>query len=49
MFTVDRDQARESIAKIAALDFDIACFGHGRVLKGEASLHFRRLVEKLAR
>lgn len=49
MFTADYARARESFAKIAALEFDIACFGHGRVLKGEANLKFRRLAEKLAR
>ena len=49
MFTADREQARESIGKLAALEFDVACFGHGRVLKGEANLRFRRLAEKLAR
>lgn len=48
IYTADREQARESIAKIAALDFDIAFFGHGRVLKGEANLKFRRFAEKLA-
>jgi glyoxylase-like metal-dependent hydrolase (beta-lactamase superfamily II) len=49
MFTDDKRQARESIAKIAALEFDIACFGHGRVLRGQANLKFRRFAEKLAR
>lgn len=49
MFTADFQQAKESIAKLASLEFDIACFGHGRVLKGEANLKFRRLAEKLAR
>ncbi len=49
MYTVDPEQAKESIRKLAALEFDVACFGHGRVLKGEAHLRFRRLVEKLAR
>ncbi len=49
MFTADREQAKESIGKLAALEFDVACFGHGRVLKGEANLRFRRLAEKLAR
>jgi glyoxylase-like metal-dependent hydrolase (beta-lactamase superfamily II) len=48
-YTVDPHQARESIRKLAALEFDVACFGHGRVLKGEANLKFRRLAEKLAR
>ena len=49
MFTADREQAKESIRKLAALEFEVACFGHGRVLKGEANLKFRRLAEKLAR
>jgi glyoxylase-like metal-dependent hydrolase (beta-lactamase superfamily II) len=49
MFTADRQQAKESIGKLAALEFEVACFGHGRVLKGAANLRFRRLAEKLAR
>ena len=49
MYTVDPEQAKESIRKLAELEFDVACFGHGRVLKGEANLRFRRLAEKLAR
>jgi glyoxylase-like metal-dependent hydrolase (beta-lactamase superfamily II) len=49
MYTVNPQQARESIRKLAELDFDVACFGHGRVLKGEANLRFRRLADKLAR
>jgi glyoxylase-like metal-dependent hydrolase (beta-lactamase superfamily II) len=49
MYTADREQAKESIRKLAGLEFDVACFGHGRVLKGEANLRFRRLAEKLAR
>ena len=49
MFTADREQAKESVRKLAALEFEVACFGHGRVLKGEANLRFRRLAEKLAR
>ena len=43
------EQAKESVRKLAALEFEVACFGHGRVLKGEANLRFRRLAEKLAR
>jgi len=49
MFTADRQQAKESVRKLAALEFEVACFGHGRALKGEANLKFRRLAEKLAR
>ncbi len=41
--------AKESMRKLAALEFDIACFGHGRVLRSEANLAFRRSVERLAR
>ena len=49
MSTLDMAQAKDSIRKLAALEFEVACFGHGRVLKGEANLRFRRLAEKLAR
>ena len=49
MYTEDMAQAKESIRKLAGLEFDTACFGHGRVLKGRANAAFRRLMEKLAR
>jgi glyoxylase-like metal-dependent hydrolase (beta-lactamase superfamily II) len=49
MFTEDMAQARESMRKLAALEFDTACFGHGSVLKGKANVEFRRYVEKMAR
>jgi len=49
MFTEDMEQARASIRKIAELEFDAACFGHGGVLKGQANIAFRRWVEKQAR
>ena len=49
MSTLDMAQAKDSIRKLAALEFEVACFGHGRVLKGQANLKFRRLAEKLAR
>ena len=49
MYTEDMALAKVSIRKLADLEFDAACFGHGRVLKGEANLKFRRLAEKLAR
>jgi glyoxylase-like metal-dependent hydrolase (beta-lactamase superfamily II) len=48
LYSENHDEVRRSIAKIAALDFDIACFGHGRVLKGDACSAFRRLAEKVA-
>lgn len=49
MFTEDMAQARETLRRIAALEFDTACFGHGGVLKGKAHAAFRRYVEKMAR
>jgi glyoxylase-like metal-dependent hydrolase (beta-lactamase superfamily II) len=49
MFTEDMDEAKASMRKLAELEFDTACFGHGRVLKGKANLAFRRYVEKMAR
>jgi len=48
LYSEDHQAVKRSIAKIAALDFDVACFGHGRVLKGDACARFRRLAEKLA-
>lgn len=45
----DRVQARASLAKLAALDFEVALFGHGAPIRGTASARFRRLVERLAR
>ncbi len=49
MSTEDMAEAKRSMAKLAELEFDVACFGHGGVLKGKANAAFRRLVEKLAR
>src|SRR3990170_1337938 len=46
-FTEDMAQAKESIRKLAALDFEAAFFGHGRPIDQEAALRFRRLAEKL--
>lgn len=48
IYSEDHAAVRASIAKIAALDFDVACFGHGRVLKGNACVAFRKLAEKVA-
>ena len=31
----------KSLAKLAALDFDIACFGHGKAIPAQASAKFR--------
>jgi glyoxylase-like metal-dependent hydrolase (beta-lactamase superfamily II) len=47
VFNVDSDEARRSFQRLAELDFEVACFGHGAPLDKEASLAFRRLAEKL--
>ena len=47
VFNVDTAQARRSFQRLAALDFEIACFGHGAPMDKEASLAFRRLAERL--
>ena len=47
-FTEDMSQAKATLQKIAALDFDVAVFGHGRVLKDKANTEFRKLVDRLA-
>lgn len=38
----DLAEGRRSLAKLAALDFEVACFGHGRPIRGGASGRFRR-------
>ncbi len=48
IFTEDMGDVKKSMQKLAALDFDTACFGHGRILKGKANVSFRRYVEKMA-
>jgi glyoxylase-like metal-dependent hydrolase (beta-lactamase superfamily II) len=48
-FTEDLPEARRSIRKLAELDFDVACFGHGKVLTGNANAAFRQLVDRLAK
>ena len=48
IFTEDMDETKASMRKLAELEFDTACFGHGRVLKGRANAAFRRYVEKMA-
>jgi glyoxylase-like metal-dependent hydrolase (beta-lactamase superfamily II) len=46
-FTEDMAGAKESIRKLAALDFEAVFFGHGRPIDKEAALRFRRFAEKL--
>lgn len=38
----DVAQGRRSLAKLAALDFAVACFGHGRPIPSEAGARFRQ-------
>ncbi len=47
LFNEDQAKARQSFRKLAELDFDVACFGHGAPLDREASLAFRRRAERL--
>ena len=48
VYTEDHEAVKRSIAKIAALEFDVACFGHGKVLKGGAAAAFRKLADRVA-
>lgn len=48
VYTEDMAEAHRSIAKLAATDFDVACFGHGSPIRGGATRDFRRAVERLA-
>jgi len=47
VFNVDPKLARDSVRKLAELDFEVACCGHGPPMDRGASLAFRRLVEHL--
>ena len=48
MFTPDMAKARASIQKIAGLDFEVCCFGHGPPLKGNAAQRVRAFAESLS-
>ena len=47
VFNADPALARESFRKLAELDFEVACFGHGKPLDRDASLAFRKEAERL--
>ena len=49
MFTEDIRQAKRSLRKLATLEFDTACFGHGRAMKGRANVKLRRFIERRTR
>jgi hypothetical protein len=38
----DLEEGKRSLAKIAALDFEVACFGHGKVIRQGASAKFKQ-------
>jgi glyoxylase-like metal-dependent hydrolase (beta-lactamase superfamily II) len=46
-FNCDPEQAARSFARLAEMDFDVACFGHGDPLLGDGARAFRRLAERL--
>lgn len=43
----DWDAVRQSIKRIATLDFDVLCLGHGRPLVGNAAAAVRQFAERL--
>lgn len=47
VFNIDRARAIDSLRKQATLEFDVACFGHGAPLVGEAGRRIRALAESL--
>jgi glyoxylase-like metal-dependent hydrolase (beta-lactamase superfamily II) len=47
-FNIQRAAAARSFARLAEIDFEIACFGHGPPLLKDAAYAFRRTVERLA-
>jgi glyoxylase-like metal-dependent hydrolase (beta-lactamase superfamily II) len=47
VFNVDRPRATETFRRLASLDVDIACFGHGAPLVGGAGAQLRRVAATL--
>jgi glyoxylase-like metal-dependent hydrolase (beta-lactamase superfamily II) len=46
-FTVDADLAVQSIRRLAALDFDVLCPGHGPAIVGSAADQVRAMADGL--
>ena len=46
MVSTDLTQAVDSVKRIAQLDFDVLCFGHGRPLTKDASAKVQDLIRK---
>ena len=38
----DLAEGRRSLARLGGLDFEVACFGHGKAIVGEAVAKFRQ-------
>ena len=47
MVSTDPAQAIDSVKRMAQLDFDIICFGHGRPLTGDVHNKMQKLLEKI--
>lgn len=48
VFNLDRAEAAASFRRLADLDADVACFGHGEPVVGEARTHLQQAVTSLA-
>ena len=46
MVSTDLTQAVDSVKRIAQLDFDILCFGHGRPITKDASAKVHQWIRK---
>ena len=47
LFTSDMEQAKQSIRRLASLDFEVLCFSHFPPLSKDAGLSLRRFAESL--
>jgi hypothetical protein len=47
VFNTDRAQAISSFHRLAALDAEIACFGHGEPLTADAATELRAVGQQL--
>jgi len=47
MVSTDLPQAIDSVKRIARLDFDILCFGHGKPITTDASARVKQLIGKI--
>jgi glyoxylase-like metal-dependent hydrolase (beta-lactamase superfamily II) len=47
MISADLTQAADSARRIAQLDFDILCFGHGKPITRDASAMVKQLIRKI--